>query len=132
MTTRRRFVKLISLGAAALVALPARLVRARKLAFKLDTVAKLQKVDGSAIVKLKGQKVLFVRDSETTVKALSPLCTHQRCEVRYNPSTKKIDCACHGSSFDLQGKVLARPATEPLETYPASLEDGKVIVDLGG
>ena len=131
MTTRRRFLKLIGLGAAALIALPARLARAKKLAFKLDKAEKLKTINGSAILELKGKKVLFVRDSETTIKALSPICTHKKCEVHFNPTSKKIDCACHGSSFDLDGKVSGRPATEPLPTYPASLKDGKVIVDLG-
>ncbi|MBX6389498.1 MAG: non-heme iron oxygenase ferredoxin subunit [Frankia sp.] len=43
----------------------------------------------------------------------------------------KIECWLHGSQFDLEsGKPLCLPATDPVPTYPVTVEDGDVYVDV--
>lgn len=133
MTDRRSFFKTLILSALGLGAvLRGRVaLSAKKLAVPLDKVPDLQKVGGSVIVKLKGKKVLFIRDAKDSVRALNPVCTHQECLVGYAPKKGKIACSCHGSYFEVSGKVLNGPATAPLTTYPAKLDKNKIIITIG-
>jgi Rieske Fe-S protein len=50
--------------------------------------------------------------------ALLNRCTHLGCQPSLDPQTRLLICPCHGSRFDLQGRVLRGPATRPL-TRPA-------------
>ncbi len=129
MDNRRGFMKKI-VGALGLgiVALKSGVAFAKKLALPLDKVAALKQVGGSVVVKLSGKEVLLIRDTEKTVRALNPKCTHRECLVGYNKKTGKVDCSCHGSAFDLNGKVLVGPAVKNLKTYAASLADGQIVV----
>lgn len=129
MDGRRGFMKKV-IGAFGLgiVALKSGVAFAKKLAVPLDKVAALKQVGGSARIKLSGKEVLLIRDTEKTVKAMDPHCTHRDCLVGYNKKTGKVDCSCHGSSFDLNGKVLGGPATKNMKTYAASLAEGQIVV----
>ncbi|RYH16612.1 hypothetical protein EON65_29790 [archaeon] len=37
------------------------------------------------------------------------------CDVIFNPGDTQWDCPCHGSSFDIEGKVIHGPACKALE-----------------
>ena len=42
-----------------------------------------------------------------------------------------VECPQHGSRFNLQtGKVTGLPAVIPAHTYPVTVEDGDVYVDV--
>ena len=41
-------------------------------------------------------------------------CTHMGCVVRWNSAEKSWDCPCHGSRFDVNGRVLHAPAVRGL------------------
>jgi Rieske Fe-S protein len=111
---------------------PVELIRAttRTLVFNVAKVKKLTKVGGWAILKIKGRHIIFVRDTEESIKALNSVCTHKQCTVEYDSKTQKIVCPCHGSRFHLDGKLLSPPARIPLKAYPASLIDGKVTITI--
>lgn len=130
MNGRRLFISQLLAAVGSWFFFPARNARAKKLALPLDKVPKLEKVGGWLIVKIKGRQVLLVRDGRDSIRALNPTCTHQQCLVGYEPKTGKIECDCHQSHFDLDGKNLDGPAPEPLATYPASLSEGRIIIEL--
>ncbi|MCI0405626.1 MAG: Rieske (2Fe-2S) protein [candidate division Zixibacteria bacterium] len=54
------------------------------------------------------------------VFAISTTCTHAGCEVRKTKS--KFECPCHGSQYDLTGKVLRGPAPAALTRFPVKKE----------
>ncbi|UGQ48573.1 FAD-dependent oxidoreductase [Massilia endophytica] len=63
----------------------------------------------------KGLKLLAVYRSETgEAHAVSAMCTHLGCAVRWNGVEKSWDCPCHASRFDITGEVLHGPANAPL------------------
>lgn len=66
------------------------------------------------IVDLQGTRVAAYRDPAGRLHARSPTCTHMGCYVQWNPAEKSWDCPCHGSRFDIAGKVLQGPAVTGL------------------
>lgn len=129
---RRSFLEVLGGVLAAVAMLRPRALRAapRQLAFRLDGVPQLATVGGSAIVTLKGHRVLVVRTAVAAVLAFNPVCTHKQCEVAYEARSTTFRCPCHGSVYDQAGKVLSGPASSPLGTYPAALVDGRVVVTI--
>lgn len=72
--------------------------------------------DGVAVVTGVGlAHVAAYRDRSGQLHAVSAVCTHLGCVVNWNPAEKTWDCPCHGSRFDLEGKVLQGPALHDLE-----------------
>lgn len=69
------------------------------------------------ILKADGKKLAVYRDDEGSVHAVSAICTHQGCQVAFNPVERSWDCPCHGSRFDIDGRVLDGPAKKPLEKH---------------
>lgn len=67
------------------------------------------------ILALDRRKVAAYRDEEGKVSMCSPVCTHLKCIVDWNPAEKTWDCPCHGSRFKPTGEVISGPAEEPLQ-----------------
>ena len=67
------------------------------------------------VVEFEGEKLAIYKDSEGTVNALSPVCTHAGCIVNWNPSEKSWDCPCHGGRFSIDGEVLTGPPRKALD-----------------
>jgi Rieske Fe-S protein len=60
--------------------------------------------------------ILVVRDGAGRFHALSMQCTHEGCPVG-SPVNGVITCPCHGSQYDLAGRVVRGPAQLPLARY---------------
>lgn len=63
------------------------------------------------------EQVAVHRDAGGRVHAVSALCTHRGCTVRWNDAKGSWYCPCHGSRFDLDGHVLEGPAVRDLEPW---------------
>jgi len=67
-----------------------------------------------------------------TVYAIDDTCTHRGCSLgdgKLDGST--LQCACHGSRFDVtSGAVVRGPAENPVRSYPVTVANGEVQVDL--
>jgi menaquinol-cytochrome c reductase iron-sulfur subunit len=70
----------------------------------------------------------LVKRPDGTVTAFAPNCPHLGCGYRWFADDRKFKCPCHGSVFDINGKVLAGPAPRPLDTLETQVENGKVYV----
>ncbi len=75
--------------------------------------------------------LILLRVDETTVAALSSVCTHQGCDVGYSSDARKLVCPCHGSEYGLDGAVLKDPAPRPLRRYPTSFDGTRIVVTIG-
>lgn len=69
-----------------------------------------------------------VQQSAGQIVVFSPICPHLGCGFRWNSGDHKFHCPCHGSVYDVSGKVLAGPAPRPLDVLPSKVEDGKLWV----
>jgi len=76
----------------------------------------------------KGKPAILIRIKQQKVIALSAVCTHLGCIVKYAESDKLIKCPCHGAVYAITGKVLAGPAPRPLPVFASRIEGDKVIV----
>jgi menaquinol-cytochrome c reductase iron-sulfur subunit len=72
--------------------------------------------------------VYALKRSGTDIVVYSPVCTHLGCQVAWDSASGRFICPCHNSVFDISGKVLAGPAPRGLDTLPAKIEDGALLV----
>ncbi|MCJ7513896.1 MAG: ubiquinol-cytochrome c reductase iron-sulfur subunit [Anaerolineales bacterium] len=63
--------------------------------------------------------------------AMSNICTHLGCRVRWIDGRQEFFCPCHNGVFDKQGAVVSGPPPRPLDRYPTKVEDGQIYI-LGG
>ncbi|GAC1522991.1 MAG: FAD-dependent oxidoreductase [Thermoleophilaceae bacterium] len=73
-----------------------------------------------ALVRGEGGKVAAYRAEDGTIEAVSPVCTHFGCSLRWNSAETSWDCPCHGSRFATDGRVLEGPAVKDLEPRRAN------------
>ncbi|ULT46493.1 Rieske 2Fe-2S domain-containing protein [Niabella defluvii] len=66
------------------------------------------------------------KDNGGRLHAISSTCTHVHCNVVWNNAEKTWDCPCHGSRFNINGKVLNAPAVRDLERVQLS-EPGESV-----
>lgn len=64
--------------------------------------------------------------------AFGDTCTHRKCPLsRGELEGTTVTCACHGSQFDVTtGAVLSGPAEEPVGSYPVTVEDALLKVEV--
>ncbi|MBT4610498.1 MAG: Rieske (2Fe-2S) protein [Gemmatimonadetes bacterium] len=60
------------------------------------------------------EKIWLIR-AEDEWLAIGAQCTHLKCQVR--PRGGFISCNCHGSTFQIDGRVIRGPASKPLRRY---------------
>ena len=71
--------------------------------------------NSSMIFRFGDKPAILIREKTGQFKAYFATCTHLGCLVQYNPKTGMIICPCHDGIFDLNGKNVAGPPTEPLD-----------------
>jgi len=78
---------------------------------------------------LEANRTWLMRD-DAGVFALSAVCTHLGCTVRWEAGA--FVCPCHGSAYDGLGQVTQGPAPRPLQSVWVGLTaSGDLLVDRG-
>ncbi|MGZ5181552.1 MAG: FAD-dependent oxidoreductase [Ramlibacter sp.] len=75
----------------------------------------------SAIVDSEGETFAAYRARDGELFAVSAVCTHLGCKVRWNSMETSWDCPCHGSRFRPDGTVIEGPAIAALRRKQAQL-----------
>jgi len=63
--------------------------------------------------------------------AMSNICTHLGCRVRWITNQEQFFCPCHNAAFSKEGNVIAGPPPRPLDRYQVKVENEQLFV-LGG
>ena len=79
-------------------------------------------------LRYKGAASIIVRTGEKNIHALSAVCTHLGCIVKWDVSKEVLVCPCHAAIFDINGNVISGPAPRPLESFPVQLVRDEVII----
>jgi len=77
------------------------------------------------------ERRIFVLREDNRFRAVSAVCTHLGCTMRWSEQDLTWKCPCHGSVFNEKGGIIKGPATRPLPWYDISVSsDGQLLVDL--
>lgn len=88
-------------------------VKDKLFADKIGSLAEI--VGGEAkVVKYEGELFAVYKEMGGRMHILKSTCPHAKCEVRWNGAEISWDCPCHGSRFNLNGKMLTGPSVEGL------------------
>ncbi len=79
-------------------------------------------------VLVRGRPGFVVRTPEE-IYAVSGVCTHLGCIVKWQRSRKAFFCPCHGGRFAPDGRVLGGPPPAPLTRFKVALSQGKIVVE---
>jgi cytochrome b6-f complex iron-sulfur subunit len=101
-----------------------------KLVINLNEHSKLKEVGGSETLKAGKKKIIIIHPDEKGYKAFENKCTHLGGQVAYKPKDGFMQCALHGSRFDIQGNVVKGPAEKPLTELRTSLDKDELTVYL--
>lgn len=74
------------------------------------------------IVRYRGKRRAVYRDFDDKLYAIGRMCPHMHCELIWNADSRTWDCPCHGSSFDITGKVLEPPSTKSAKCEEADAD----------
>ena len=82
-----------------------------------------------------GSVTIGVFNCEGALYAIEDRCSHDDgplAEGDWDPEACVVVCPRHGSRFDLEtGIPMSLPAFEAVRTFPVSVRDGVVVVDVG-
>jgi 3-phenylpropionate/trans-cinnamate dioxygenase ferredoxin subunit len=89
---------------------------------------------GSVKIVRAGSIAVGVYNLDGEFYAIEDRCSHDDgplAEGEFEPDEAVVICPRHGSKFDIRsGRPLSLPAYEPVDTFPVTVEDGWVKVDL--
>jgi len=84
--------------------------------------------DDATFITYKGRPAVVLQTAPGEFVALSAVCTHLGCIVKWQPDKKEFLCPCHGGRFSPQGKVLGGPPPKPLESLPVTIDGDQLII----
>lgn len=75
----------------------------------------------------------FVLNRGGEFRAISRICTHMGCRLKFEQAGQVLQCPCHGAEFDLQGRVRVGPGgyrtpLPPLPYLEVRIRDQKIEV----
>ncbi len=109
-----------------------RLGQTSKIELRVPTLFKftLQRKTGW-IVNEEEVSVYALTDNGRDFIAMTNICPHLGCRVRWITDQDQFFCPCHNGVFDKEGKVVSGPPPRPLDRFEVKVEDDQLFI-LGG
>ena len=63
--------------------------------------------------------------------AMSNICTHLGCRVRWLAEQERFFCPCHNGVFGKDGSVISGPPPRPLDRFETTVRDGVLFIRRG-
>jgi menaquinol-cytochrome c reductase iron-sulfur subunit len=70
---------------------------------------------------------ILTEDGQTFI-AMSNICTHLGCRVRWIAEQDQFFCPCHNGVFSKDGAVVSGPPPAPLDRYETKIEDDVLFI----
>jgi cytochrome b6-f complex iron-sulfur subunit len=93
----------------------------------IDATSPLSAVGSAALVQSAKGGFLVGHTAQNAFVALTAICTHETCTITGFGSQNYV-CPCHGSTFDINGRVLNGPAPSALRQYPTQFTNGVLTI----
>lgn len=75
--------------------------------------------------------VYVYTDNGRDYVAMSNICTHLGCRVRWISEQEQFFCPCHNAVFAKTGEVVSGPPPRPLDQYTVRVEDNQIYIQGG-
>ncbi|MCL1901100.1 MAG: FAD-dependent oxidoreductase [Firmicutes bacterium] len=62
----------------------------------------------------KGKKQAVYKDENKKLHVCNHLCSHLKCQMKFNDSNLTWECPCHGSRYDIEGNILCGPTNREI------------------
>lgn len=85
-------------------------------------------VGGAHFFSYQGRPAVLLQPTAGEFVALSAVCTHLGCIVKWVDGSQEFLCPCHGGRFSSAGQVLGGPPPKPLETYAVTLAGDEILI----
>lgn len=66
-------------------------------------------------IKIRGVTYGIYKDKNNKEHIIKLICPHMKCNLVFNKEEETWDCPCHGSRFNLDGKLLGGPSTKNID-----------------
>lgn len=85
-------------------------------------------VGSARFFELRGRPAVLLQHRPGEFVALSAVCTHLGCVVKWDQKQDRFVCPCHGGTFSAQGAVLGGPPPAPLSSLPVSRIGDRLLI----
>ena len=90
-------------------------------------------VESLTQVEVDGVPICLIHAEDGNFYAIGDICTHEDYSLSEGDLWEmSVECPRHGSRFDVRtGKVTGLPAVIPAKTYPVTIENDEIYLEVG-
>lgn len=85
-------------------------------------------VGGAHFFSFQGRPAVLLQPEAGEFVALSAVCTHLGCIIKWVDDSQEFLCPCHAGRFSTSGQVLGGPPPEPLKSYAVTVEGDDILI----
>lgn len=85
-------------------------------------------IGGAHFFAFQGRPAVVLQPRAGEFVALSAVCTHLGCIVKWIDDSQEFLCPCHAGRFAPSGQVLGGPPPRALDTYPVILDGDDILI----